>query len=358
MTAAPTVPVDTRGQCADIISKFFEILSQDLIEVHLGDMERTLKCFSPSPERPHCLQAVKPHDTIDPHINFPDQPVLDSLLQASVRKAGERAFVFVLRLLRNLLANKPDCEKSVAPLLKGAEHKEKVLSDLKKGVLSSPEFERFIQQRLPSRCSSLEDYVINRHQVLLYDLTIHDLCRLIIACPENASSSIAARATTTAFFRQVFAIGYACNIGLEARPFFIDHGFGPTGEQLDWPSYVFIPAGAIWGKGAGVDVSCGVAFGGGVDLSERKGRDGAYIGGSWSSTLYHGHSHVGGNRASAGAESRERILHFGLTVEDGRRLPWGRYIEAEEQLRGDMYEGVRTYLLTPKGRGQERLSSV
>ncbi|HEX8830769.1 MAG TPA: hypothetical protein VF705_06370, partial [Longimicrobium sp.] len=75
--------------------------------------------------------------------------------------------------------------------------------------------------------------------------------------------------------------------------------------------------------------------------------DAAYIGGSWSATLYHGHSHVGGGRGSQGAESRDRIVHFGLTVEDGLRLPWGVYVEAEHHVDGSVYPGVRTYPLAP-----------
>jgi hypothetical protein len=110
---------------------------------------------------------------------------------------------------------------------------------------------------------------------------------------------------------------------------------------------VFLPAGTIWGKGAGVDLSCGVAFGGGGDLAANQGRDASYIGGSWSATLYHGHSHVGGERGPEGAESRDRILHFGLTVEDGARLPWGVYVEAEHHVGGGPYAGVRTYPLAP-----------
>jgi hypothetical protein len=216
------------------------------------------------------------------------------------------------------------------------------------GVLTSPEFEAFIAARLPSRASDLADYVVNRHQVLVDGLTIQELFRWLIAAPENSSSDQLSRRTITAFFRQVLGMGQAANAGLDARPFFIDHGHGPDGKQLDWPSYVFLPAGTIWGKGAGVDLSCGVAFGGGVDLAARKGRDAAYIGGSWSATLYHGHSHVGGTEGSQGAESRDRILHFGLAVDDGERLPWGVYVEAEHHVGGGSYPGVRTYPLAPR----------
>jgi hypothetical protein len=154
-----------------------------------------------------------------------------------------------------------------------------------------------------------------------------------------------------AFFRQVFGLGQSANVGLSARPFFIDHGVGGGGLEQDWPSYVFVPAGAIWGKGAGVDLSCGVAVGGGCDLTRATGRDGAYIGGSWSATLYHGHSHAGGAPGSSGAASRDRIRHYGLTVEDGKRLPWGAFVEAEAHIGGGIFDGVRTYLLMPQTNG-------
>jgi hypothetical protein len=285
------------------------------------------------------------HDTIDPHTALPDRPFLDVLGDAARVKAQERAFVFAARLADAVLDARPgERARSIAAR---AQEGRAALAAVRSGVLSSAPFEAFIQARLPSRASELGDYVVNRHQVLVDGLTIQEICRWLIAAPENSSSDRVARRTITAFFRQVFGMGQAANAGLDARPFFIDHGYGPDGIQLDWPSYVFLPAGTIWGKGAGVDLSCGVAIGGGVDLAGGRGRDAAYIGGSWSATLYHGHSHVGGREGSQGAESRDRIVHFGLTVDDGERLPWGVYVEAEQHVGGGVYTGVRTYPLEP-----------
>jgi hypothetical protein len=339
------VTLDVRGQCLDCIVECLGELSSLDIEPHLEAVEEIVARFRPCHERALALQVMDTHDTIDPHVALPDRPFLEILERAARAKAHERAFVFGARLADAVLDVRPSGRaQSIAAL---AQEGRAALAAVRYGVLSSAEFEAFIRARLPSRASDLDDYVVNRHQVLVDGLTIQELCRWLIAAPENSSSHQLARRTITAFFRQVLGMGQAANAGLDARPFFIDHGYGPDGDQLDWPSYVFLPAGTIWGKGAGVDLSCGVAIGGGVDLAARRGRDAAYIGGSWSATLYHGHSHVGGTEGSQGAESRDRIVHFGLTVDDGQRLPWGVYVEAEQHVGGGVYPGVRTYPLAP-----------
>ncbi|HEX2208532.1 MAG TPA: hypothetical protein VHG93_12675 [Longimicrobium sp.] len=339
------VTLDVRGQCIDCIAECLGELPSLNIEPHLEVVEETVTRFRPCHERVLALQVTDTHDTIDPHTDLPDRPFLEVLARAASTKAHERAFVFGARLADAVLGVRPS--ERAQSIATRAQEGRAALAAVRFGVLSSVEFEAFIKARLPSRASDLGDYVVNRHQVLAHGLTIQELFRWLIAAPENSSSDRLSRRTITAFFRQVLGMGQAANAGLDARPFFIDHGYGPDGNQLDWPSYVFLPAGTIWGKGAGVDLSCGVAFGGGVDLAARRGRDAAYIGGSWSATLYHGHSHVGGTHGSQGAESRDRILHFGLTVDDGARLPWGVYVEAEQHVGGGVYPGVCTYPLAP-----------
>lgn len=345
VSGSPMVTLDVRGQCLDCIAECLDELPSLDIEPHLEGVEETVSGFRPCHERALALQVMDTHDTIDPHVAYPDRPFLDVLERAARVKARERAFVFGARLADAVLRVRPsERARSIAAR---AQEGRAALAAVRFGVLSSPEFEAFIAARLPSRASELEDYVVNRHQVLVDGLTLQELFRWLIAAPENSSSDQRSRRTITAFFRQVLGMGQAANAGLDARPFFIDHGYGPDGDQLDWPSYVFLPAGTIWGKGAGVDLSCGVAFGGGVDLAAGRGRDASYIGGSWSATLYHGHSHVGGTSGSQGAESRDRIVHYGLAVEDGLRLPWGVYVEAEQHVGGGVYPGVRTYPLEP-----------
>ena len=339
------VTLDVRGQCLDCIVECLAELPSLEIEPHLEVVEEAVARFRPCHERALALQVTDTHDTIDPHVGLPDGSFLEVLERAASAKAQERAFVFGARLADAVLDVRSNGRAERIAALAGEGRA--ALAALRFGVLSSAELEAFIEARLPSRAGDVGDYVVNRHQVLADGLTIQELSRWLIAAPENSSSDRASRRTITAFFRQVFGMGQAANAGLDARPFFIDHGYGPDGEQLDWPSYVFLPAGTIWGKGAGVDLSCGVAIGGGVDLAARRGRDAAYIGGSWSATLYHGHSHVGGREGSQGAESRDRILHFGLTVDDGERLPWGVYVEAEQHVGGGPYPGVRTYPLAP-----------
>lgn len=339
------VTLDVRGQCLDCLAECLDALPSLDIEPHLEAVEEAVTRFRPCHERALALQVTDTHDTIDPHSDLPDRPFLEVLGRAASVKARERAFVFGARLAEAVLgARTSERARSIAAR---AGEGLAALAAVRSGVLTSAELEAFIEARLPSRASDLSDYVVNRHQVLVDGLTIQDLFRWLIAAPENSSIDRRVRRTITAFFRQVLGMGQAANAGLDARPFFIDHGYGPDGNQLDWPSYVFLPAGTIWGKGAGVDLSCGVAFGGGVDLAAGRGRDAAYIGGSWSATLYHGHSHVGGAQGSQGAESRDRIVHFGLTVEDGLRLPWGVYVEAEQHVGGGVYPGVRTYPLEP-----------
>ena len=343
----PMVTLDVRGQSIDFIQECIGDIPKARLKEHLHLVTEAVQSLVPCDERPLSLLITDWHDTVDPHIRLPAQSVLDVLWCAAEQKAQEHAFVYGLRLLNVIVSASHDVDGECESAIVGSDDSRRRVASVKRGVLTAPEFTAFISERLPSRATQLSDYVVNRNQSFVSGLTLQELCRILTASLENASSDWRSRKIITAFYRQVFGMGQTANVGLEARPFFIDHGFGRDGGKLDWPSYVFVPAGAIWGKGAGVDLSCGVAFGGGVNLTERRGRDGAYIGGSWSATLYHGHSHIGGERESEGAESRDRILHFGLTVDDSARLPWGQYVEAEHHLAGDIYRGVRTYRLTP-----------
>lgn len=345
--SAPTTTVDARGQALDCLLRHYDDLSSDVKRRIEHRVICVINEFRPSVEREAWRHLVYPHDTIDPHSITSPLQVLDHLWESALVKAAERAFVFTSRLAQTLgLLNEPTTEE-VARAAQQMLSAQAELQSLYSGYLTCQELEDFIQARLPSCSAKLTDYIVNRHQELAGGLTIHESCRMLIASVENSSSDWRSRLAIAAFGRQVFGFGHAANMGLSARPFFIDHGYDLDGQPLDRPSYVFVPAGAIWGKGAGVDLSCGVAFGGGVDLSTNRGRDGAYIGGSWSATLYHGHSHVGGDKGSKGAESRKDIHWYGLTVEDGMRLPWGEYVEAEDHIAGDKIKGVRTYRVYP-----------
>jgi hypothetical protein len=347
-SSCPGVTVDVRGQCGDLLLQHAQRLPTRVMNDCLAKLEKAITSFGGGFERPLATRLTEEHDTIDPHIRFPRTSHLRLLEEAAKEMAHERAFEFSARLVAELHKDRVLPAARAESLLTESQPKTESLRQLRRGVLTCEAFEEFISARLPSFLGRLEDYVVNRDQIVARQLTIHELCRWLVARPENGSSSLESREAVTQFYRQVFGIGQACNVGLDARAFFIDHGFAPSGERLDWPSYVFLPAGSIWGKGTGIDLSCGVAVGGGVDLKNRRGRDGVYLGGSWSGTLYHGHSHVGGTAGSRGAESRDKIVHYGLTVEDGRRLPWGEYIEAEDHEEGGRFEGVRTYRLLPR----------
>ncbi|HEU4560621.1 MAG TPA: hypothetical protein VFS20_22405, partial [Longimicrobium sp.] len=230
------VTLDVRGQCIDCIAECLAELPSLEIEPHLEAVEEVVTRFRPCHERALALQVTDTHDTIDPHSDLPDRPFLEVLESAASEKARERAFVFGARLAEAVLAVRPsERARSIAAR---AQDGHAALAAVRFGVLTSPEFAAFIQARLPSRASDLSDYVVNRHQVLVHGLTIQDLFRWLIAAPENASSDRRSRRTITAFFRQVLGMGQASNPGLDARPFFIDHGYGPDGVQLDWPSYV------------------------------------------------------------------------------------------------------------------------
>ncbi len=228
------VTLDVRGQCMDSIAECLGELPSLDIEPHLEAVEEIVARFRPCHERARALQVTDAHDTIDPHVDLPDRPFPGVLGRAASAKARERAFVFGARLADAVLDVRPNRRvQSIAAL---AQEGRAALAALRFGVLSSVELEAFIRARLPSQASDLGDYVVNRHQVLTDGLTMQELFRWLIAAPENSSSDRLSRRTITAFFRQVLGMGQAANAGLDARPFFIDHGFGPDGDQLDWPS--------------------------------------------------------------------------------------------------------------------------
>src|SRR5215207_2693397 len=180
------VTLDVRGQCIDCIAECLGELPSLDIEPHLEVVEESVTRFRPCHERALALQVTDAHDTIDPHVDFPDRPFLEVLGRAASVKARERAFVFGARLADAVLGVRPNGRaQSIAAL--GQEGRA-ALAALRSGVLSSAELEAFIEARLPSRASDLADYVVNRHQVLVDGLTIQDLFRWLIAAPENSSS--------------------------------------------------------------------------------------------------------------------------------------------------------------------------
>ena len=346
-TPIASLTIDVRGQAADLLLYLLPETKSKEIDAKLIPFIKSLESFKYKGTSNEHLQLFECHDTIDPHPVFPDKPLMEILSESARYKAEERAFIFSLRFL-SMLHKTVNIGNSIQAVFDKSQQNFRLIQKSQEAVLSGSKFEEFIKNRLPSFSSSIEDYIVNRHQIIYNGITIHTLCRWLSASFENASIDRRFRNCINNFYRQIFAIGETCNPGLEGRPFFIDHGYSEIGEKLDYPSYVFIPAGAIWGKGAGVDLSCGIAIGGGVNLANKKGRDGAYIGGSWTSTLYHGHSHIGGSSGSSGAESRDKILYFGLTIEDGKRLPWGEFVDAKDHLDGDIFDGIKTYSLTPK----------
>jgi hypothetical protein len=85
-----------------------------------------------------------------------------TLGRAASAKAQEGTFVFGARLadaVRNIRPN--GRAGSIAEL---AQTGRAALAAVRFGVLSSAEFEAFIEARLPSRAGELGDYVVNRHQ--------------------------------------------------------------------------------------------------------------------------------------------------------------------------------------------------
>lgn len=312
----PLIPIDVRGEVADLLIDNFKNEYEDLLINKFKEIIKNYKVLKLKSLKEHVLSGT---DSIDLPFVFPKTPKgrINLIWKSSVIKAEERIFIDIMRILDELKAR----SRKLSSLY--AKNKEKLRSiyDAKSEYLSHPEAEEFIKNRLTSKTRKVIDYVINSNQKI-GDYTISDLTRILSLCPEDFWPDHEVRHSWTAFSRSVLGFSKAANIGLGAKMIYILHGF-------DIPSLVYIGQATVIGKEVAIDLT------GGIVIGARN-----FTSSFWSDTDMHGHLHIGDNkRGTGGTISRLGIEQYIMLLEDDIAFPPGLgYIEAAYYSKNGKFE--------------------
>lgn len=313
----PLVPIDVRGEAADLLVESYQTRDHPVIEPQLRAALAEVRPLPVKSLRDHVLSGT---DTIDCPFEFPPTPGerADLLWNAAVEKAGERAAIDAARVARGLGrvdermgALYRTHADAVAALFYGLDEYQ-----------SHPEAEEFIRARLTSGIRRVEDYIVHPNQKLR-GYTVSDLTRVMSLSPEDFWPDRGIRTAWTAFARSVLGFCRVANVGLGAKMVFITHG-------CDMASLVYIGQATVVGKGSNLDLT------GGLLIGARN-----YTGSFWSDTSLHGHLHVGDDqRGVGGTLSRLAIEPYIMVLDDDVAFPPGLgYIEAAHHAPGERHAG-------------------
>lgn len=313
----PLVPIDVRGEAADLLveayrSHDFPVLEPQLLAAFEGVRPLPVKSL-----RDHVLSGT---DTIDCPFVFPpsSEERCNVLWNAAVEKARERAAIDALRVTRRLGRT----DDRMAALCRTHADRVAAFYDGLDEYLSHPEAEEFISSRLTSETRRVEDYIVHPNQRLC-GYTVSDLTRVMSLSPECFWPDRGVRTAWTAFARSVLGFCRVANVGLGAKMVFITHG-------CDAASLVYVGQATVVGKGSNLDLT------GGLLIGARN-----YTGSFWSDTSLHGHLHVGDDqRGIGGTLSRLAIEPYIMVLDDDVAFPPGLgYIEAAHHAEGEQHAG-------------------
>ncbi|MFG2983268.1 hypothetical protein ACGFYQ_18810 [Streptomyces sp. NPDC048258] len=151
------------------------------------------------------------------------------------------------------------------------------------------------------------DYLVSWDQELAsvdgQALTLAELLRITLLCPEFKLPDARVRPALVSFYRSVLRISGRSIIGLSAGVFHVEHGTAAH------PSYFYMGRDAVLGKGCVVDCVGGAVL-----------QQGSFLGGGFMPILVHTHKHI---RASGepGVAERKKVLPCVFAAEAGARLP-------------------------------------
>ncbi|WP_346133793.1 hypothetical protein [Lentzea roselyniae] len=172
---------------------------------------------------------------------------------------------------------------------------------------AASEAERLIAEDVRTSMASPSDYLVPWDQefpgVNGTNLTLAELMRIVLMCPEFKLPDTTVRPILVDFYRSVLRTGGRSIVGLAAGVFHVEHG------TLSAPSYYYQGRDAILGKGIVIDCV------GGAILQE-----GSFLGGGFMPILIHTHKHIRGSGEAAASE-RKRIHPCTFVAEAGARFP-------------------------------------
>ncbi|WP_237774716.1 hypothetical protein [Actinosynnema sp. ALI-1.44] len=190
--------------------------------------------------------------------------------------------------------------------------------------------ERLIVDDVGTTMISPADYLVPWDQELAGPdggkLTLAELMRIVLLCPEFKLPDATVRPILVDFYRSVLRVSGRAIIGLAAGVFHVEHGVLAT------PSYYYQGRDAILGKGCVIDCVGGAIL-----------QRGTFLGGGFMPILIHTHKHIRGS-GDSGASERKKILPCVFAAEAGARFPMDAIglFETVDYLGKDApYQGIR-----------------
>ncbi|MFI9645039.1 hypothetical protein ACIHAA_01890 [Streptomyces sp. NPDC052040] len=147
------------------------------------------------------------------------------------------------------------------------------------------------------------DQVVPTGEVPGAELTLAELLRIVLLCPEFKLPDATVRPALIAFYRAVLRTSGRSIIGLGAGVFHVEHG------TAAYPSYFYLGRDAVLGKGCVVDCVGGAVI-----------QRGSFLGGGFMPILIHTHKHVRA-QGEPGVAERKQVLPCVFAAEAGARLP-------------------------------------
>ncbi|QXJ21416.1 hypothetical protein AGRA3207_002267 [Actinomadura graeca] len=206
----------------------------------------------------------------------------------------------------------------------------RVLGRAPRAQAPATEAERLISEDAGTEMVSPSDYLVPWDQEFPRGngaaLTLAELLRIVLLCPEFKLPDARVRPILVDFHRSVLRTGGRSIIGLSAGVFHVEHG------TLTTPSYYYQGRDSVLGKGLVIDCVGGAIL-----------RSGSVLGGGFMPILIHTHKHIR-ESGEAGASERERILPCVFAAEAGARFPMDAIglFETVDYLEKDTpFEGIR-----------------
>lgn len=297
LSTSTSIPFDYRAMAAE---KLAELGPGE----YTDSLREVVASYEPLPARTREAKIAVPTDGIDHLFDIPDTVTgrLNIVIAASRAKTLESRYLLASRIL------------GIGELVEAP----------------ATEAERLISEDVRTSMASPSDYLVPWDQefpgVNGTNLTLAELMRIVLMCPEFKLPDTTVRPILVDFYRSVLRTGGRSIVGLAAGVFHVEHG------TLSAPSYYYQGRDAILGKGIVIDCV------GGAILQE-----GSFLGGGFMPILIHTHKHIRGSGEAAASE-RKRIHPCTFVAEAGARFPMhavGLFETVDYLGKETPYQGIR-----------------
>ncbi|MFJ6943276.1 hypothetical protein ACISU4_01210 [Streptomyces wuyuanensis] len=290
LSESTAIPFDYRALAAEILSELGP-------GPYAAVLRKVVDCTEPLKSRTLAGKADTRTDGIDHLFDIPEtqEGRLRLLEAASLAKTRESRALLARRIL----------QADGAPSGDGAAPGDGAL----RGALTSAEAERLIEEDSGTDFISPSDYLVIWDQELATPsagatpLTLAELLRITLLCPEFSLPDATVRPVLVSFYRSVLRVSGRAIIGLKGGVFYVEHGADAH------PSYFYMGRDAVIGKGCTIDCVGGAVL-----------QQGSFLGGGFMPILVHTHKHIR-NAGEPGVAERKRVLPALFAAKAGARLP-------------------------------------